>query len=99
MTSMNYAQLMAELIELDKRIAKARAKARKEAMEQIAALMFEFDIKPNELRRPRNIRYNVQPTRPRYRDPVTGATWTGRGHKPTWIAGKDERLFLIESEV
>lgn len=51
-------------------------------MEQISALMFEFDIRPNDLRRSRNTKYNVQPTKPRYRDPATGTTWTGRGHAP-----------------
>ncbi|OLL27259.1 histidine biosynthesis protein [Burkholderia sp. SRS-W-2-2016] len=98
MSGKSYAELVAELAELDRQIAAARVRARKEAMAQISALMFEFDIRPNDLRRPRNIKYTVQPTRPRYRDPATGATWTGRGHKPAWIAGKDKRLFLIEDE-
>lgn len=98
MSSKSYAQLVAELAELDREIAVARVRARKEAMAQISALMFEFDIRPNDLRRPRNIRYTVQPTRPRYRDPATGATWSGRGHAPAWIAGKDKRLFLIDSK-
>ncbi|MBR8087043.1 H-NS histone family protein [Burkholderia vietnamiensis] len=98
MSDKTYAQLVAELDELDRQIAVARVQARKEALKQISALMFEFDIRPNDLRRPRNIRYNVQPTRPRYRDPETGATWSGRGHMPAWIAGKDKRLFLIDGE-
>lgn len=33
----------------------------------------------------------------RYRDPKSGATWTGRGRAPAWIAGsKDRTRFLIE---
>lgn len=33
---------------------------------------------------------------PKYRDPQTGKTWTGRGKPPTWIAGaKDRDAFLI----
>jgi DNA-binding protein H-NS len=37
---------------------------------------------------------------PKYRDPKTGKTWTGRGKPPTWIVGaKDRDAFLIhESE-
>ena len=32
---------------------------------------------------------------PKYRDPVSGATWTGRGRSPVWIADKDRSKFLI----
>ncbi|WP_439709419.1 H-NS histone family protein [Cupriavidus pauculus] len=33
--------------------------------------------------------------RPRYRDPKTGKTWSGRGRAPAWIGKKRER-FLID---
>ena len=34
---------------------------------------------------------------PRYRDPKSGKTWTGRGKPPAWIAGaKDRSRFLID---
>lgn len=37
------------------------------------------------------------PQAPRYRDPATGATWSGRGRAPAWLAGaKDRTVFLIE---
>ena len=32
---------------------------------------------------------------PKYRDPSTGKTWTGRGKAPLWLAGKDKASFLI----
>jgi DNA-binding protein H-NS len=33
-----------------------------------------------------------------YRDPKTGATWSGRGRAPAWLAGaKDRSKFLIDS--
>ena len=32
---------------------------------------------------------------PKYRDPATGAEWTGRGKEPTWIKGQDRTAFLI----
>ncbi|MGD7248155.1 H-NS family nucleoid-associated regulatory protein, partial [Ralstonia pseudosolanacearum] len=31
---------------------------------------------------------------PKYRDPKTGATWTGRGRAPAWI-GKNRDKYLI----
>lgn len=32
---------------------------------------------------------------PKYRDPATGATWTGRGKPPRWIEGKDRKALEI----
>jgi len=37
------------------------------------------------------------PQAPKYRDPKTGATWSGRGRAPAWLASvKDRTRFLIE---
>lgn len=33
---------------------------------------------------------------PKYRDPQTGKTWSGRGRIPKWIEGKDRENFLIK---
>ncbi|ATF34218.1 DNA-binding protein [Burkholderia thailandensis] len=35
------------------------------------------------------------PIAPKYRDPETGATWSGRGRPPQWIAGRNRDSFLI----
>lgn len=32
---------------------------------------------------------------PKYRDPLSGATWTGRGKPPRWIAHQERDRFLI----
>ncbi len=32
---------------------------------------------------------------PKYRNPVSGTTWTGRGRSPTWLAGRNKNDFLI----
>jgi DNA-binding protein H-NS len=32
---------------------------------------------------------------PKYRDPATGQTWTGRGKPPKWIADQDREKFAI----
>ena len=34
---------------------------------------------------------------PKYIDPVSGNTWTGRGKAPKWIDGKDRAPFLIDA--
>ncbi|WP_323123378.1 H-NS histone family protein [Burkholderia alba] len=52
----------------------------------------ERDLFPPRLGRPKKIE---QQPKPKYRDPKTGATWTGRGRAPAWIVGKNREHFLI----
>ncbi|EKS9798947.1 H-NS histone family protein [Burkholderia cepacia] len=61
--------------------------------EQIA----EFGITPDQLfgRRRAGAASERAPIAPKYRDPKTGATWSGRGKAPRWIAGKNRARFLI----
>lgn len=33
--------------------------------------------------------------KPKYRDPATGNTWSGRGKAPNWLKDKDRNQFLI----
>ncbi|KWE97884.1 MULTISPECIES: H-NS family nucleoid-associated regulatory protein [Burkholderia cepacia complex] len=75
----------ARLVELESIIAKMR--------EQIA----EYDITPDQLfgRRRVSAASTRAPLPPKYRDPKTGATWSGRGKAPGWIAGKKRERFLI----
>jgi DNA-binding protein H-NS len=41
-----------------------------------------------------------QASAPRYRDPKSGATWSGHGRAPAWIASaKDRSKFLIDGDV
>ncbi len=34
---------------------------------------------------------------PKYRNPATGETWTGRGKAPKWIEGKNREEYLISA--
>lgn len=76
----------ARLAELDSIIAAMR--------EQIA----EYGITSEQLfgRRRAAASAARTPLAPKYRDPKTGATWSGRGKAPRWIAGaKNRDRFLI----
>ncbi|RQM53618.1 H-NS histone family protein [Burkholderia vietnamiensis] len=37
-------------------------------------------------------------TVPKYRDPATGKTWSGRGRQPAWL-GNDPAAFLIQPDL
>lgn len=76
----------ARLAELDSVIAAMRA--------QIA----EYGITPEQLfgRRRAAASGERAPVAPKYQDPKTGATWSGRGKAPQWIANaKNRDRFLI----
>ncbi|MGF6978087.1 DNA-binding protein H-NS [Paraburkholderia sp. JPY465] len=91
-----YRHLSAELQKLERRIESARQDERQNVLQEIREKMTEWDITSNELRRYRRGTYRMKPVVAKYRDPATGREWSGRGHEPAWIAGKDRSLFLIE---
>jgi DNA-binding protein H-NS len=98
----SYRQLLAQRNALDEQIAQARNVERMHAIDEIRARMDEFEITVQELGRALGKRMSKGgpkggPIAPKYRNPESGATWSGRGKPPAWIAGKDRGSFLIES--
>jgi len=95
----SYKQLTAQLERLHKEVAVAREKEIAEAILAIKAKIAEYDITPEELgfssRRAAN-GARKRPLPPRYRNPKTGETWSGRGRAPGWLAGKNRERFLIK---
>ncbi|MGU3780647.1 H-NS histone family protein [Burkholderia metallica] len=95
-----YRQLTAQLERLQQKIDKEREKAIADAIADIRAKIDEYDITPEELgfRSTRTAGAGAKPKRtlpPKYRNPKTGETWSGRGRSPTWL-GKNRARFLIK---
>ncbi|AOJ36064.1 H-NS histone family protein [Burkholderia metallica] len=95
-----YRQLTAQLERLQQKIDKEREKAIADAIADIRAKIDEYDITPEELgfRSTRAAGAGAKPKRtlpPKYRNPKTGETWSGRGRSPTWL-GKNRARFLIK---
>jgi len=93
----NYHELLEKLNELTRQAGEAREAELKTVILDIRRAIAEYglterDLFPPRLGRPRK---EDQKPKPRYRDPETGATWTGRGRVPGWIAGQDRDRFLI----
>ncbi|MFM0572594.1 H-NS histone family protein [Paraburkholderia caledonica] len=97
----SYLKLKAELAALDLQIDMALAREKAAAIREIQAEMEEWQIPLRDLqqvpggRQPRVMTTGTQ--EPKYRDPSSGATWSGRGRAPGWIAGKDRTEFEIAS--
>lgn len=97
-----YKELLAQRAELEKQIAAARKEALSNAIAQARAIVAEFELTEEDVfskKAPREATQSTRTVAPKYRDPVTGATWTGRGKPPLWIAGKDRLNFLIEDQI
>jgi len=94
-----YRELLEQKKALDQQIAAARKAEAATALESVHALIAEFGFTAQQVfpwkgtsKKPR---VPAQKVPAKYRDPATGATWTGRGKAPKWIAGKERQEFLI----
>lgn len=81
---------------------KAQIEARKQAEKQhvcgeIVKVMSQFTVDIDYLAAFMGVKYKRKGSKakPKYRDPMTGKTWSGRGKTPVWIRGKDFSKFLI----
>ncbi|SIT45207.1 Histone family protein nucleoid-structuring protein H-NS [Paraburkholderia ribeironis] len=94
-----YKQLTAQLEKLHKEVAVAREKEIAQAIADIRQKIAEYDLTAEELgftspRKP--ARKTAAASVPKYRNPKTGETWSGRGRSPSWLAGKNRERFLID---
>ncbi len=89
--------LLTQKAELDKIIAEARKSEIEQALTTVRGLVEEFGLSQDQVfpsRRTKRVGAHKE-VAPKYRDPATGATWTGRGMAPVWIRDKDRAQFAI----
>ncbi|AKU21453.1 MULTISPECIES: H-NS family nucleoid-associated regulatory protein [Telluria group] len=94
-----YQEYQAKIAELQNLADNARKNELTQAKEKIASLMREYGLTLADLGPAARSNKPVKPRAPvpmKYRDDVTGQTWTGRGRAPKWLEGKDKNQFLIK---
>jgi DNA-binding protein H-NS len=95
-----YLELKAQLATLNLKIEVARAGEKANAIREIQTKMDEWRVKLRDLQDVRNGRRYVPPKSgqyvSKYREPDSGATWSGKGREPRWIAGKDRSAFSFD---
>jgi len=87
--------LIAQREALDRQINEQQAVQRILAVEEARRLVAQYDITPIELGIATIRRVNTSSVGPKFRNPETGKTWTGRGRAPAWIQGQDYTRFAI----
>lgn len=96
-----YQELMQQKKALEAQIAEARQAEVGEAVSKIRQLCADYELTEKDIFSGQRATGEGKSSRkgqtvaPKYRDPSTGATWTGRGKAPRWIAGSDREKFLI----
>lgn len=90
-----YREFQAELERLHREAEQSRRRGKRAALDQIRALIIEYEVTPSQLGFTDHAARKTSVVAPKYRDPVTGATWSGRGRAPCWLDGKDRAKFAI----
>lgn len=92
-----YKELLQQREALEREIASARQSEIQDGVAKVRALVAEYSLSQDHVFGRANPRKGTaeQKVAPKYRDPATGATWTGRGKPPKWIADKDRSEFAI----
>ncbi|MBN3747117.1 H-NS histone family protein [Burkholderia sp. Se-20373] len=95
-----YKDLRAQLDALTEKAEADRLTEVQAVFEDIRAKVAEYGITERDIFGARRGKASTQtkaPTEAEYRDPKTGATWSGRGRAPAWIKeAKNRNRFLIQ---
>ena len=85
------ATLERQAAELEKQLQQARKEERSGVIAQIKSLMAEHGLTADDLagklgKAPKESANKGKTVAPKYRDPASGSTWSGRGLKPKWLS-------------
>lgn len=93
-----YQELLAQRDALEKQIQAVKQQELSAAVEKVRALVAEYDLTAEDIfHGGRNARKSSTTAKvaPKYQNPETGETWTGRGKAPKWIQDQDRSKFEI----
>ena len=93
-----YKELLKQQEALALQVEEARKREISDAVSQVRQMVSEFGLTERDVfpsgRKSGGTRTGGKVV-PKFRDPATGQTWTGRGKAPKWIDGKDRSKYLI----
>lgn len=92
-----YRDLKAQAEALAEKAEAARLAELHAVLEDVRAKVAEYGITEKDIFGRRRGQPAKTPAEAKYRDPKTGATWSGRGRAPSWIKNaKNRDRFLIQ---
>jgi DNA-binding protein H-NS len=90
----SYEELKAQADSLLKQAEEIRKQENRETIADIKAIIREKGITAEQLGFAPAGKGSRKPAAAKYRDPVSGATWAGRGRTPKWLNGSREQYAL-----
>lgn len=91
-----YKDLLVQKAKLEEQLEAARAAEVATVIQQVRQIVAEYGLSAEDIGlSSKGKKRKVNVVAPKYMDPKTGATWSGRGRAPVWI-GKNRDRFLIK---
>lgn len=82
-----YKELKIELETLRGEAERARLAEKAEVLDKVRALIIEYELQPRDFGFKQSRARGTGTVVTKYKDPVSGATWSGRGRTPRWLEG------------
>jgi DNA-binding protein H-NS len=97
---MLYDELKAKAAEILAQAEAVKAEEKQQAAQACRAMIATYGITAKDLGLDKSPKAKSGPkpgnkVSPKYRDPASGATWSGRGKTPRWINGADRSQYAI----
>jgi DNA-binding protein H-NS len=97
---MFYEELQAKIADLQAQAEQVRREERQQAIDMAKTMISTYDITAKDLGLDKAPKVKTGPkpgnkVAAKYRDPQSGATWSGRGKTPRWINGADRSQYAI----
>jgi len=97
---MLYEELRAKAAEILAQAEQVKSEERQKTIDTVRVMIQTYDITARDLGLDKSPKAKTGPRPgqkvvPKYRDPLSGATWSGRGKTPKWINGADRSQYAI----
>ena len=97
---MLYEEIQSKIEELKVQAEMVKREEKQQAIDMARAMIQSFGITAKDLGLDKSPKAKTGPRPgqkvvPKYRDPQSGATWSGRGKTPKWINGADRSQYAI----
>jgi len=97
---MFYEELQAKIADLQAQAARVKEEEKEQAIAMARTMISAYGITAKDLGLDKAPKVKTGPkpgnkVAAKYRDPQSGATWSGRGKTPRWINGTDRSQYAI----
>ncbi len=90
--------LLSQIETLQNQVTEVRQREVGEAVSKIRSLVEEYQLSASDVfpvSKGKTMAKKTGKVAAKYRDPLSGNTWSGRGLAPKWLAGKNKADYLI----